>query len=168
MKTNFWLSVAASASLIFVALPFSSVSAANAGQKCSRVGALSGTKNSPLVCTKVGGKLVWKLTKKSSTAVAPKETVSQSNARKAAKSYLGLMAFSRSKLIEQLEFENYSAADATYGVDAQNADWNAQAAKSAKAYLKLMPFSRISLIDQLVFEGFSQAQAEYGVGTTGL
>lgn len=168
MKTNFWLSVATSASLIFVALPLSSVSATSAGQKCSRVGALSGTKNSPLVCSKVGGKLVWKSTKKSSTAVAPKETVSQSNARKAAKSYLGLMAFSRSKLIEQLEFENYSTADATYGVDAQNADWNAQAAKSAKAYLKLMPFSRISLIDQLIFEGFSQAQAEYGVGTTGL
>lgn len=78
------------------------------------------------------------------------------------------MAFSRSKLIEQLEFENYSTADATYGVDAQNADWNAQAAKSAKSYLKLMPFSRISLIDQLIFEGFSQSQAEYGVGTTGL
>ena len=168
MKTKFWLSVVTSTSLMFFAVPFSSVSAASAGQKCSRVGALSGTKKSPLVCTKVGGKLVWKSTKSSSTAVAPKETVSQSNARKAAKSYLGIMAFSRSKLIEQLEFENYSTADATYGVDAQNADWNAQAAKSAKSYLKLMPFSRISLIDQLVFEGFSQSQAEYGVGTTGL
>ncbi len=78
------------------------------------------------------------------------------------------MAFSRTSLIKQLEFENYSTADATYGADAQNADWNAQAAKSAKAYLKLMPFSRTSLIDQLVFEGYTQAQAEYGVSTTGL
>ena len=53
-------------------------------------------------------------------------------------------------------------------MDAQNADWNAQAAKSAKSYLKYSAFSRTGLIDQLVFEGYTQAQAEYGVGTTGL
>jgi hypothetical protein len=168
MKTKFLVSVGLSASLVFLALPFSSASAASAGQKCSKNGAMAGTRKAPLVCTKVGGKLVWKSTKQVAPTVAPKETVSQTNAKRAAKSYLGLMAFSRSKLIEQLEFENYSNADATYGVDAQNADWNAQAAKSAKAYLKLMPFSRTRLIDQLVFEGFSQSQAEYGVSTTGL
>jgi hypothetical protein len=71
-------------------------------------------------------------------------------------------------LIGQLEFEGFSTADATYGVDAQKADWNVQAAKSAKSYLKYSSFSRIGLIDQLVFEGFTQAQAEYGVSTTGL
>jgi hypothetical protein len=168
MKNKFLLTACLSASLVVFAFPSSAVSASSAGQKCSRAGALSGTNKAPLVCARVGGKLVWKSTKKGTTTVAAKETVSQSNARKAAKSYLGVMAFSRSKLIEQLEYENYSTADATYGVDAQNADWNAQAAKSAKAYLKLMPFSRISLIDQLIFEGFSQSQAEYGVSTTGL
>ena len=168
MKTKFWLTVGLSASLLFLGLPFSAVSAASAGQKCLKAGTLSGTKQAPLVCAKVGGKLVWKSSKKSTTTTTSNETVSQSNAKKAAKNYLSFMAFSRTGLIKQLEFESYSTADATYGVDAQNADWNAQAAKSAKAYLKLMPFSRTSLIEQLVFEGYTQAQAEYGVSTTGL
>jgi len=167
MKLKFWLTVGVVASLFSLGLPFSVVSAASAGQKCLKAGTLSGTKQAPLVCAKVGGKLVWQSSKKSATTTV-KETVAQSNAKKAAKSYLSFMAFSRTKLIEQLEFENYSTADATYGVDAQKADWNAQAAKSAKEYLKLMPFSRTSLIDQLVFEGYTQAQAEYGVSTTGL
>ena len=167
MKTKYLVTVSLSASLIFLGQPFSSVSASSAGQKCSKAGTLSGTKQAPLVCAKVGGKLVWQSSKKSATTTV-KETVSQSNAKKAAKNYLSFMAFSRTGLIKQLEFENYSTADATYGVDAQNADWNAQAAKSAKAYLKLMPFSRTSLIEQLVFEGYTQAQAEYGVSTTGL
>jgi hypothetical protein len=71
-------------------------------------------------------------------------------------------------LIGQLEYEGFSTSDATYGVDAQNADWNAQAAKTAKSYLKVSSFSRIGLIEQLIFEGFTQSQAEYGVNTTGL
>ena len=78
------------------------------------------------------------------------------------------MAFSRSGLIKQLEYEKFSFADATYGVDAQNADWNTQASKSAASYLKLMAFSRAGLISQLVYEGFSQSQAEYGVNSVGL
>jgi hypothetical protein len=92
----------------------------------------------------------------------------QSNARKSAQNYLKVMAFSRSGLIKQLEFEGYTTADATYGTDAQNADWNAQAAKMAKSYLNTMPFSRSGLIDQLIFEGFSQTQAEFGVNASGL
>jgi hypothetical protein len=167
MKTKFLLTVTLSASLLFVGLPFSAVSAASAGQKCSKVGLRSGTKKAPLICAKTGKKLVWK-SSKTTVATTVKETASQNNAKKAAKSYLSIMAFSRTSLIKQLEFEKYSTADATYGVDAQNADWNAQAAKSAKSYLELMAFSRTSLIDQLVFEGFSQAEAEYGVSTTGL
>ena len=167
MKAKFLLTVTLSASLLFVGLPFSSVSAASAGQKCSKVGLRSGTKKAPLICAKTGKKLVWK-SSKATVAPTVKETTSQNNAKKAAKSYLSIMAFSRTSLIKQLEFEKYSTADATYGVDAQNADWNAQAAKSAKTYLELTAFSRDSLIDQLVFEGFTQAEAEYGVGTTGL
>ena len=167
MKTKFLLTVTLSASLLFVGLPFSAVSAASAGQKCTKVGLRSGTKKAPLICAKTGKKLVWK-SSKTTVATTVKETASQNNAKKAAKSYLSIMAFSRTSLIKQLEFEKYSTADATYGVDAQNADWNAQAAKSAKSYLELMAFSRTSLIDQLVFEGFSQAEAEYGVSTTGL
>lgn len=167
MKSKFLLTITLSSSLLFVGLPFSAVSAASAGQKCLKVGLRSGTKKAPLICAKTGKKLVWK-SSKATVATTVKETASQNNAKKAAKSYLSIMAFSRTSLIKQLEFEKYSTADATYGVDAQNADWNAQAAKSAKSYLELMAFSRDSLIDQLVFEGFTQAEAEYGVGTTGL
>ena len=59
-------------------------------------------------------------------------------------------------------------ADATYGVDAQNANWNEQAAKKAAEYLSHGSFSHSGLVDQLVYEGFTLAQAEYGVSTAGL
>lgn len=98
----------------------------------------------------------------------PPETVSQRNARAKAADYLDYTSFSRSGLISQLEFEGFSQEDATYGVDALNADWNEQAAAKAAEYLDYTSFSRSGLIDQLVFEGFTQAQAEYGVSTTGL
>ena len=102
------------------------------------------------------------------TVSGPTETAGQYNARRSAASYLRVMAFSRSGLIKQLEYEKFSLTDATYGVDAQNADWNTQASKSAASYLKLMAFSRAGLISQLVYEGFSQSQAEYGVNSVGL
>lgn len=102
------------------------------------------------------------------TVSGPTETAGQYNARRSAASYLKLTAFSRSGLIKQLQYEKFSLGDATYGVDAQNANWNAQASKSAASYLKLMSFSRLDLIAQLVYEGFSQSEAEYGVSTTGL
>jgi hypothetical protein len=98
----------------------------------------------------------------------PTETVSQSNAVESALSYIEYSAFSRKGLIDQLKFEDYSTADATYAVDAIDVDWNEQAAKSAESYLEYSSFSRQGLIDQLVFEGFTQSQAEYGVSTTGL
>ena len=96
------------------------------------------------------------------------ESVSQRNARRKAGDYLDFSAFSRTGLIEQLEFEGFSTVDATYAVDALNVDWNEQAAKKAADYLEFSAFSRQSLIDQLIFEGFTQAQAAYGVSTTGL
>jgi hypothetical protein len=61
MKAKFLLTVTLSASLLFIGLPFSTVSAASAGQKCSKVGLRSGTKKAPLVCAKTGKKLVWEL-----------------------------------------------------------------------------------------------------------
>lgn len=99
---------------------------------------------------------------------APQETPGQENARRSAESYLDYSAFSRKGLIDQLKFEDFSAADATYGVDSLNVDWNAQAVKSAKSYLDYSAFSRKGLIDQLKFEGYTQAQAAHGVSKTGL
>jgi hypothetical protein len=96
------------------------------------------------------------------------ESASQRNARLKGAQYLGVLAFSRSGLIKQLQFEGFSLADATYGTDVQNANWMAQAARKAREYLNSQPFSRDGLIRQLEFEGFTRAQAEYGVKHVGL
>lgn len=85
------------------------------------------------------------------------------NALKSARSYLSFSAFSRKGLIEQLEFEKYSTAAATYAVDNVGANWNEQAVKCAKSYLEFSSFSKQELIEQLEFEGFTQSQAQYGV-----
>jgi len=146
--------------------------AASSGQACKKAGltttSKSGGKKVMLTCAKVGKKLVWVKIPTTTTTIALKETVSQSNARRSAGSYLKFSSFSRSGLIKQLEYEKFSTADATYGVDALNTNWNEQAKKSAQSYLKFSSFSRSGLIDQLLYEGFTQGQAEYGVTATGL
>ena len=96
------------------------------------------------------------------------ESVSQSNARESALSYVNYSAFSRTGLIRQLEYEGFSRSDATYGTDALNADWNEQAALSAQSYLDYSSFSRSGLIDQLIYEGFTKSEATYGVNAVGL
>ena len=78
------------------------------------------------------------------------------------------MAFSESGLIDQLKFEKFSPADATFAVNHVSVDWNEQAAKSAQGYLDTMAFSREGLIEQLEFEGFTTQQATYGVNEAGL
>lgn len=105
---------------------------------------------------------------KKEKASAPKESVSQENARESAESYLDMAAFSRTGLIKQLKFEGFSQKDAEYGVDAQKANWNKQAAASAESYLEMSSFSRASLVEQLMFEGFTRPQAEYGADAVGL
>ena len=99
---------------------------------------------------------------------APSETVSQKNAVRSAKSYLGYSAFSYTGLIKQLEYEKFSHTDAVYGADNSGADWFEQAAKAAKAYMEYSAFSRGSLIEQLKYEKFTQEQAEYGADAVGL
>lgn len=99
---------------------------------------------------------------------SPSETASQSQARGMASDYIDTMAFSKKGLIKQLEFEGFSKADATYGANAIDVDWNEQAALAAQNYLDLMSFSRSGLIDQLIFEGYTPAQAEFGVKSVGL
>ena len=98
----------------------------------------------------------------------PTETVSQKNVVAKAKAYLDYSAFSRDGLVEQLEYEQFSHADAVYGTDNCGANWNEQAAKKAESYMEYSAFSRGSLIEQLKYEGFTQAQAEYGADAVGL
>lgn len=95
-------------------------------------------------------------------------TTSQSNALRMAKQYLDYTAFSYSGLIEQLEYEGFSNADAAYGADNCGADWDTQAAKKAQEYLDYTAFSRQGLIEQLEYEGFTAEQAAYGASAVGL
>lgn len=94
-------------------------------------------------------------------------SLEEKNALKSAENYLSFMAFSRSGLIKQLEFEGYSREAATTAVDSLVVDWKEQAAKSAENYMSLMSFSRSRLIQQLKFEGFSEEEAEYGATFVG-
>jgi hypothetical protein len=94
--------------------------------------------------------------------VRPQISSSQRNAVRSAQQYIDMSPFSRSGLIDQLEFEGFSTADATYAVDSLTVDWNEQAALSAQQYLEMTSFSKSGLIEQLEFEGFTSAQAEYG------
>ncbi len=97
------------------------------------------------------------------STTVPAGTVSQRNAVSSAASYLKYSSFSRSGLISQLQYEGFSLPDATYGTDAQNANWNSQAVKTAASYLRSSSFSRSGLISQLQYEGFSSSEATYGV-----
>ena len=64
--------------LVALALSFASVTpthAANAGGKCSKVGALSGTTVKPLICKQAGKKLVWRNLSTTLVTDAPTTTV---------------------------------------------------------------------------------------------
>jgi len=105
---------------------------------------------------------------KADAAAAAAVTVSQKNAVSKAKDYLSVEAFSHDGLVSQLEYDQFSTADATYGADNSNGDWNAQAAKKAQEYMSTESFSRQGLIDQLEYDKFTPDQATYGVNAVGL
>ena len=94
-------------------------------------------------------------------------TVSQTNALRSARSYISIMDFSHSGLVDQLEYEGYSTEDAIYAADNCGADWNAEALGSARSYIDTMAFSYSGLIDQLEYEGFTIDQATYGANNCG-
>jgi Host cell surface-exposed lipoprotein len=98
----------------------------------------------------------------------PELTMSQEQAIGKAEDYLDTSHFSRTGLIEQLKFEGYSKADATFAVNYIDVNWKEQAAGKAQDYLDTSHFSRSGLIEQLKFEGFTTAEATYGVNEVGL
>lgn len=95
-------------------------------------------------------------------------TTSQVNALFRASSYLDMGGFSYKSLVEQLEFEGFSNADATFAADHCGADWMKQVEQKAKSYMSFMGFSRSGLIGQLEFEGFTPEQAAHGADYVGL
>ena len=141
--------------------------------------AINGTTYLPIraVATALGLDVSWDSTTNTAVLSTPSVdtkpdsgsslTTGQKNALEQAKSYLSVMPFSRSGLIDQLEYEGYSTEDATFAVDNCGANWNEQAALKAQSYLDLMSFSRSRLIEQLEYEGFTSEQAEYGATAVG-
>ena len=105
-------------------------------------------------------------TSSSGSSYAP--TRGEQNALNKANDYLEFMSFSRSGLIDQLEFEGYTTSEAEYAVDNCGADWDEQAVLKAEEYLDFMSFSRSGLIDQLEFEGFTYDQASAAATAVGL
>ena len=89
------------------------------------------------------------------------------NATDCAQDYVDLMAFSRQRLISQLEYEGYSNEAAVYAVDNIRVDWNSECAECAQDYLNFMSFSRQGLYDQLAYEGFTDEQIQYGLSQVG-
>lgn len=94
-------------------------------------------------------------------------TLGERQALLSAQNYLEYTAFSRSGLIEQLEYEGYSSQEAEYALGQLSVNWNQQAALSAENYLEYSAFSRSGLIEQLQYEGFTRSQAEYGAEAVG-
>lgn len=93
----------------------------------------------------------------------PVSPTSEQNAVRKAQQYLGFSAFSRQGLIEQLEYDGFSEADATYAVDSITVDWNQQAAEKAQQYMEFSAFSEQGLLEQLEYDGFTTSQAAHGV-----
>jgi hypothetical protein len=98
----------------------------------------------------------------------PLSPMSQENAVHKAQEYLRQDNFSHKGLVEQLEYDQFSADDAEYAVSSIPVDWNAQAAGKAKSYVKQDAFSHQGLVEQLEYDGFTESQAEYGVDAVGL
>lgn len=92
----------------------------------------------------------------------PELSSGQENALRSAEQYLNTMPFSKSGLVEQLEYEGYSTGDAQFAVNQLDVNWNDQAVRSAEQYLETMPFSEPGLIEQLEYEGYSASQARHG------
>lgn len=94
-------------------------------------------------------------------------TIAQQNAIGRAESYLRFTSFSRTSLIDQLEYEKFETSDAAYAVDSLDIDFHTQAVLKAASYLEFAPFSRLGLIDQLEYEGFTTDQAVHGTDSQG-
>jgi hypothetical protein len=109
-----------------------------------------------------------KFQRKTNNQAKPEPTVkpvsaAKMNALGTAQAYLTTMAFSKEGLRNQLSFEGYNGAAATYAVNNVVADWDKQAVRAAKKYLELMSFSKSGLAQQLVLgDHYTEAQAAKG------
>jgi hypothetical protein len=105
--------------------------------------------------------------KKAQAREEKRQAIETENALATAESYLDSSGFSRSGLIEQLEFEGFSTEAATAAVDSLGVNWNKQAARTAESYMDSSSFSPSGLIEQLQFEGYTYEQAVAGARAVG-
>ena len=78
------------------------------------------------------------------------------------------MFYSRSTLLTQLQYDGFSAEEATYGADNCGADWNMQATVAATHLVASGITDKDGLVAQLQALGFTADEAVYGAAAGGL
>lgn len=87
----------------------------------------------------------------------------------AANTLSGGAGTSRSTLIQTLEWQQFSEAEAILAVDHCNADWNQEAVESAKFYMQSTGASHSTMMQWLTtWQKFTDDQAEYACQEVGL
>ena len=93
------------------------------------------------------------------------------NALRTAQDYVSIFAFSRSRLVNQLEYEKFSSEVATWAADYSGADWYEQALLAANNYLEMEHgYSYKGLFKQLsqsYGEAFAEEEAAYALNNCG-
>lgn len=89
----------------------------------------------------------------------------------AARSYLLAAPYSRQAMVQQLEFEGFSATQVAYAMGHLDVSWKEQAARAAKSYVA--GFGRAywtgkQLYAQLCLDGFTGSEASHGVDSVDL
>lgn len=130
-------------------------------------GSETGSETEPETTSTIGATTAAPASDTAPSSTAAELTNGQANAIRTAERYLSLTAFSRTGLIDQLEFEGFSTEDATFAVDSLTVDWPAQAVSKGQDYLDMTGFSCSGLVDQLEFEGFTAEQAAHGATGAG-
>ena len=82
-----------------------------------------------------------------------------SSAVEVAKKYVDSGNYSYSALIDKLQQDGFSTADAEYAANNCGADWNKMASDEAKALIGSGTYTKDELIDKLIFKGYTFEQA---------
>ena len=90
-----------------------------------------------------------------------------SSAVEAAKKYLDSGSYSYTALVDKLQQDGYSTADAEYAANNCGADWNKKAAEEAKALISSGTYTKEELIDKLMLKGYTFEQAASGAEANG-
>lgn len=87
----------------------------------------------------------------------------------AANTLSGATGTSRATIIQTLEWQQFSEAEAVLAVDHCNADWNQEAVESAKFYMQSTGASHSTMMQWLTsWQKFTDEQAEYACQQVGL